>query len=204
MATIQAKKRKDDEIGKKYASIIRREGFVPASIYGGEGNAINISLDPVAYVKHLNNSDYKKNVIFEIVIDDTTTERVITKEVVVNPINNQFTHIDFIRVSEKEKINVFVPIQVSGISAGQRLGGVLVVQNKRVKVRCLPGDIPVSIAIDVTKLSIGENIRTKELLLNDNVELISNPNEIVLKVESTKVSKAAAGNEAGQVDSEAS
>ncbi len=191
MATIQANKRDKEEIGKKYSKNIRNNGNVPAIIYGGKEESTAISINAVSFLKQLNNSKFKKNQIFEIKLDDSKTERVITKEISVNPLNNQFIHIDFLRVFDEKEVEVNIPISVEGISAGQRMGGVLVKPKSTVSLKCLPTNIPVEIIVDISKLKIGENIRAAEIKIDEGQSLNSNPKDILIKVESTKVSKVA-------------
>ena len=204
MIVLEAKEKTKEETGKKFAKQIRNEGRVPAVIYGEKQTPISISLDPVNYIKQLTKSNFKKNQLFEINIDDKQKENVITKEIKVNPINNQVIHIDFLRVQDDHAIQINVPIRAEGVSAGQRLGGVLVKPKSTVKVKCLPNDIPVDIEVDVTHLKIGENIRTEDLKLTGSQSVISNPKDILIKVESTKISKAASATaEDGSNDQEA-
>ncbi|MEK9726689.1 MAG: 50S ribosomal protein L25 [Candidatus Margulisiibacteriota bacterium] len=199
MVKLKAHKKTSDESGKKFAKKIRNEGNVPCIIYGGKSDPVSLSLNPVEFVKALNNSKYKKNQVLEISIEGTDKpENVITKEIKVNPINNQFIHIDFLRINDNNPIEVDVPVRPEGISAGQRLGGVLVKPKTTVKVKCLPGDIPIDIEVDVTSLGIGENIRTENLSVSGSQELISNPKDILIKVESTKISKTAQAAEANK------
>jgi large subunit ribosomal protein L25 len=206
MATIKAKQKSTSESGKKFAKSIRNEGRVPAVVYGEKKDPVAITVDPVEFMKELNKSDYKKNQVFELNIDDNHTERVITKEIKVNPINNQFIHIDFFRVDDAHPIQVNVPIRTTGISAGQRVGGVLVTPKRVVKVECLPNDIPVDIGVDVSGMGIGDNIRVQDLNVTGSQTVISNPKDILIKVESTKLSKTAtAGDDNGaSTDSTAS
>ena len=77
---------------------------------------------------------------------------------------------------------------------GKKVGGVLVKPQGSVKVKCLPADIPVHMTVDVP-LNIGENIRTENLVVEKSQEIISNPKDILVKVESTKISKLAASGE---------
>ena len=198
MATLNAKERKD--AGKRYAKAVRNEGAVPAVIYGQKQAPVSISLDPVEYVKQLNNSEYKKNLIFDLTIENGNVERVITKEITVDPINNQFIHIDFLRVTDTSLIQIDVPIRIEGISAGQRLGGVLVKPKATVRLECVPDEIPVDIEVNVTHLTIGDNVRTQELSLEGTQKIVSNPRDILVKVESTKVSKVAQEQGTAQTD----
>jgi len=198
MATLNAKERKD--AGKRYAKAVRNEGAVPAVIYGQKKAPVSISLDPVEYVKQLNNSEYKKNLIFDLTIENGNVERVITKEITVDPINNQFIHIDFLRVTDTSLIQIDVPIRIEGISAGQRLGGVLVKPKATVRLECVPDEIPVDIEVNVTHLTIGDNVRTQELSLEGTQKIVSNPRDILVKVESTKVSKVAQEQGTAQTD----
>jgi len=198
MATLNAKERKD--AGKRYAKAVRNEGAVPAVIYGQKQAPVSISLDPVEYVKQLNNSEYKKNLIFDLTIENGNVERVITKEITVDPINNQFIHIDFLRVTDTSLIQIDVPIRIEGISAGQRLGGVLVKPKATVRLECVPDEIPGDIEVNVTHLTIGDNVRTQELSLEGTQKIVSNPRDILVKVESTKVSKVAQEQGTAQTD----
>ncbi|MGC6367350.1 MAG: 50S ribosomal protein L25 [Candidatus Marinamargulisbacteria bacterium] len=195
MATINAKEKSKEESGKKFAKQIRNNGWVPGVIYGEKQDPLAISFDPVDFVKQIHRSEFKQNQIFEVKIDESKTERVITKEIKVNPINNQFIHVDFLRVNDKNSIEINVPINVEGISAGQKVGGVLVKPKSSVKVKCLPTDIPKYLTVDVTPLKIGENIRTENLNVEKSQQITSNPKDILVKVESTKISKLASSAE---------
>ena len=203
MGTLKAKLKKTEESGKRFAKGIRYQGDVPAVIYGEKKEPVAISLDPVDFLKQLTNSPFKKNEIFEINIEGGQTERVISKEISVNPLNNQFIHIDFLRVSDTNPIEINVPIRTEGVSAGQKLGGVLVKPKSFVKVKCLPTDIPADIEVIVTKLGIGDNIRTENLSVSGSQQIISNPKDILVKVESTKISKAATENAEGNASAPA-
>lgn len=191
MSTIQATIRNKEEIGKKFSKLIRSNGDVPAIIYGGNDDPIAVSLNSVDFIKKINASEFKKNEIFEIDLDGKV-ERVITKEISVNPLNNQFIHIDFLRVFDTKSVEVNIPITVEGISKGQRMGGVLVKPKSTVNLKCLPGNIPVEIIVDVSNLKIGENVRAGEINIGEGQTLNSNPKDILIKIESTKVSKVAA------------
>ena len=122
----------------------------------------------------------------------------------MDAINNQFIHVDFLRVSDASLIQIDVPIRVEGISTGQRLGGVLIKPKSTVRLECLPNEIPVDVEVDVTKLTIGENFRTEELSLAGSQKIMSNPRDILVKVESTKVSKVAQAQDATDPESNAS
>lgn len=189
MGIIKAKQK--NESGKKSAKEIRNAGDVPAIIYGQKKSPVSISMNPVDFVKQLNNSPFKQNEIFDVEINGDQKERVIAKKISVNPINNQFIHIDFLRVDDKHPIVVNIPIRTEGVSAGQRLGGVLVKPKTTVKIKCLPSDIPVDIEVNVTGLGIGDNVRTEQLSLSGSQTIVSNPKDILVKIESTKISKTA-------------
>ena len=181
-ANDKSKRKNKRTIWKKFAKQIRNDGWVPAVIYGEKKEPVSISIDPVDFVKQIRNSEFRQNQILEIEINDSLKERVITKEIKVNSINNQFIHIDFLRVEDKKPIEIKVPINVEGISAGQKVGGVLVKPQGSVKVKCLPNDIPVNLTVDVSPLNIGENIRTEQLTVEKSQEIISNPKDILVKI----------------------
>ena len=116
MPTIKAKEKTKEQSGKKFAKQIRNDGWVPAVIYGEKKEPVAISIDPVDFVKQIRNSEFRQNQIFEVEVGESSKERVIAKEIKVNSINNQFIHIDFLRVEDKHPIEIKVPINVEGVS----------------------------------------------------------------------------------------
>ena len=198
MEKLKAKKREELEKGKKFSKKIRKDGPAPATIYGGGKEPVSISIDAIEYTKLIANSEYHRNQLISLQVDDNH-EDVITRFVDRNLINNQLIHIDFIRIEKSKKLNVEIPVKPVGHSKGERLGGVLIQAKRKVNVECLPSNIPVAIDADINHLDIGDSFRAKDLQLNEELSLKTNINDIFIKVESTKVSKQQAEDSSQEV-----
>ena len=117
--------------------------------------------------------------------------KVLVRTVMYNPRGGDPLHIDFYQVNLKEKITADVPIVVVGESpAVQRRDGELAQNLHSLKVNCLPADIPEHIEVDVSKLeNVDDSIRISELLIPDEVEVISDPDDVVIKVAPPRVAE---------------
>ena len=169
--------------GKKGAKAVRNEGLIPAVLYGME-------MEPVAL--RINHGDLKialdteagVNTLLEINLDDDKSSKVLSliKDYQVDPISSDTLHIDFHSIDINEKIEVTVPINVSGRAKGVREGGNLEQLLREIELGCLPTNIPNSIEIDVTELEIGQSIYVRDLELGKDVEAIRSEDEMVVGV----------------------
>ena len=190
MTKLNVKKRNETETGKQYNKRLRSSGEVPANIFGLKKDSISIAVNPIELTKIITNSKLQKNQVITLVFDEKNEENVLISDVDINLINNQIMHVDFIRVNEKQPVSINVPIKSTGTAVGQKLGGVLVNAKRTVLISCLPSDIPEYIDVDITELNIGDNIRASNLSLDSKLTLVSDPYDVLVKIESTKVSKS--------------
>ena len=190
MTKLNVKKRNETETGKQYNKRLRSSGEVPANIFGLKKESVSIAVNPIELTKIITNSKLQKNQVLTLVFDEKNEENVLISDVDINLINNQIRHVDFVRVDEKQPVSINVPIKSTGTAVGQKLGGVLVNAKGTVLISCLPSDIPVFIEVDITDLNIGENIRASNLSLDSKLTLVSDPYDVLIKIESTKVSKS--------------
>ena len=135
MIKLNGKKRNDTEKGKKFTKQLRKNGQLPAVIIGGAKDSIAIEINTIEYAKIIENSDYHRNQLITIVFDDQTEENVITRQVDRNRMNNQLIHVDFIRISDDQKVEIEIPVVAVGQAKGQKLGGVLVQPISKLKVK---------------------------------------------------------------------
>lgn len=177
-------------------------GQLPGTVFGLEKPPISIKLSPIDLTKLVQNSELKKNQCICLKIEGEHDEHVMIKDVDFNLSNNSLVHVDFERVSDDVKVKVHVPISPEGTAKGQRLGGVLVTPKRTILIESFPKKIPVSISVNISDLGIGDSIRSKHLELPSGSVLISNENDVLLKVESTKVSKEMTSAEGSEESSE--
>jgi large subunit ribosomal protein L25 len=145
-------------VGKKDAKLLRREGRVPAVVYGGKDQTH----------LHMSENDAKKLVytpdVFVIELDVNGNKiQTIVQEVQMHPVTDRIIHIDFLEVSDDKPAKVQLPITLSGFSIGVRNGGKLRQNFRRVTAVGLLNDIPEAVNVDITNLKIGDKVRVSQL-----------------------------------------
>ncbi len=152
---------------------LRREGKVPGIVYGGSQPAVTIELDHNALFHHLRNEKFHASILTLKV--DEGTEQVLLRAVNMHPFKLQVQHIDFQRVSAKEKIHMKVPLHFVNAEASPAVkvsGGIVSHVMNELDVRCLPADLPEYIEVDLSKLEINDSIHVRDLALPQGVELV--------------------------------
>lgn len=200
---LQATKR--DVVGKQVKAL-RREGKLPAVIYGRHTDPINVNLDAhsaqIALAKLTASS--------LVTIDLEGTEHLaLVREKQRDYIKNKLLHVDFLAVSLTEKLRTRVAVHFVGISlAVKDFNAVLVHNLEELEVECLPADLPERIDIDISAMKKpGEGIRVREVQVSDKVRLLADPDTMVVvatfaKVEEEAVAGATAGATPGATEPE--
>ena len=159
--------------GKSSARALRRQGLVPAVLYGPKRDSVPLTISPLDLDKIYKDSGTER-VILNLKIDNGGTQdvTVVVKEVQVAPVTGQYLHIDFYEISLNEEIVVNVPVEVTGRSQGVERGGFLQVVRHQLEISCIPTDMPDKIEVDVTNLDIGDSIHIGDLDLGDKVRVL--------------------------------
>ncbi len=163
---------KRDQSGKSAASRVRRQGKVPAIIYGGGGKSEMLLLGHNDVLKHLDHEAVYSHIL-DIKIDGKT-EQVVLKDIHRHPSKLQIMHLDFLRVSKNEKIRVKVPLHCinEDISLGVKEGGVVMHSMVDIEVSCLPADLPEFIEIDLAKVELGESVHLHDIKMPKGAECV--------------------------------
>lgn len=183
-------------IGKNEARRTRREGKVPAVVYGAasEGasrDAVSISVDPKALLKILH-SEAGANTLISLKLDGSDT-KVLVKDFQLDPITHQVLHADFYRVAMDRMIEVTIPILIKGEAKGVKLqGGLLEFIRREVQIECLPADIPEHIDIDVSDLMVGQGIRLRDAATNPKWRPVTDGDTMLVHVILPKAEESAA------------
>lgn len=156
---IEAKVR--SQLGKA-SRRLRRDGFVPGIFYAHGEKNIPISI-PELKAKSLAGSS-TTNVI-NLSLDNGSKYLCILRDVQIDPLTERPVHCDFMGLKSDEEIIISVPVVLKGTPKGVKEGGTLQAILHRLHVSCLPKDIPQSVEIDVTELSINRSIHVKELTI---------------------------------------
>jgi len=187
--------------GKSTARQLRREGQLPAVLYGGapdEGQvpqAISIAVDPKAMMRILH-SESGANTLIALRLDEADT-RVMVKEYQLDPVSHHVLHVDFYRVAMDKMITVTVPIVLKGEARGvKQQGGLLDFVHREIDIECLPGDIPEHVEVEVSELMIGQSIRLRDVVPTAAWRPVSDLDIMLVHVVAPKAVEAPAAEEA--------
>lgn len=163
--SIKMKAELKERNGKGAARALRREGRVPAIVYGGSNKEVMISLAQNEFIKEYNKGNIQSK-LFEIALGSKTIT-AIPRMVQVDPVTDFPIHADFQEVSKDTTVKVSIHVKVINEekSPGVKRGGVLNVAFRSIPVYCHPTSIPEHIIVDVAELEIGKNIHINDLNL---------------------------------------
>jgi len=171
--------------GRNQTATLRREGKIPAVIYsqGKEGKAIVISAAEFSSFTRGMEPGRLSTTRFEIVEGNKTTPCVI-KEIQYHPVTYAVIHIDFEELHAGHAIDLNVPVECVGAAEclGVKLGGMLTQSLRKIKVRCLPDQIPQVFEIDVRNLGEREVKRVSDLTVQGDIKVLDAPHQIVVGV----------------------
>jgi large subunit ribosomal protein L25 len=168
--------------GKNEARRTRRQGLIPAIVYGAFKDSQSVSVNPKDILKIIR-SRTGHNSIFDINIDGIERTPVIVADEQYDPIKGSLLHIDLRRIDLSRKLRVAVPVHVTGEAKGvKQQGGVLDVVTRAVEIECVPADIPDQFSVDVTELTIGTNIRVSDLPVKEGVRVLTPPEAVIAHV----------------------
>lgn len=169
------------ESGKSAARRLRTAGQVPAVVYGRGREPVNIAVDVREIGATMAGGAYLTH-IFDLQLStaDATAFPVMIKEVQRHPLQGILLNIDFHAISLTEKVHAHVPIVLRGEPLGLKRGGVLERLHPAILVSSLPTDIPDRLEVDISGLEIGDSIHARDISLPDNVEMLSNPEEVLI------------------------
>ncbi len=158
--------------GKSAAKSARRQGNVPAVIYGGGQAPQSLELEHNEVVKHLVHEAVYSHVL-DVTVDGKT-EKALLKGVQRHPAKPKVLHLDFMRVSETAKLKVRVPLHFinEATSVGVKKGGVVSHSVVDVEVNCLSSSLPEFISVDLANLDVGQSIHLTDLVLPAGVQLV--------------------------------
>jgi large subunit ribosomal protein L25 len=115
----------------------------------------------------------------------------LIKDYQLDPVKNELLHVDFIEISLKKKIKLTIPIVITKEPIGVKNGGILQQQMREVKVECLPTQIPDGIEVDASSLDIGHSLHVSDLVIKEEVKILSDPHEVILSVIAPAVEEVA-------------
>ena len=192
--------------GKNDAGRIRRDGMVPLTVYGGEGEAVSV-IAPLRELAAILRSDAGYNTIFTLDVEGIGPSEVMFHDRQIDPIRGRLVHADLRRLVLGEKIEVTVPIHLTGEPIGVReQEGHLEQVMRDIEIRCEPRFIPDAIDIDVTNLGVHDVVHVSDIPADENIEILAAADMVVATVgivreEVAEVAAPVEGEEVGRAGS---
>ncbi|MFD2892061.1 50S ribosomal protein L25/general stress protein Ctc [Flavobacterium chuncheonense] len=183
MKSITIKGSERESVGKKATKAVRDAGMVPCVIYGGD-QPVHFAADERAF-KNLVYTPNAHTVVIEL--ENGKKIDAILQDIQFHPISDKILHIDFFQLHDEKEIVMEVPVKVVGKSKGVMAGGVLRLNQRRLKVKALPKDLPDFVEADITPLEMGNKLYVTALPTN-NFKLMHPENTVVCQV---RISRAA-------------
>ncbi|MCP4745218.1 MAG: 50S ribosomal protein L25 [Desulfobacteraceae bacterium] len=189
MNTIELKAKTRTTKGNGPARRLRREGHLPAVLYGPktEPNLLSISIRDLEML--IKNGNLGRCILNLDIDDGKRVTYAMVKELQTHPLTRSFIHIDLYEIDMKRKIRVNIPVTTVGKSAGVEMGGMLEIIRRELEVLCLPSSIPNDIVIDITDIGIGGSVHVEDIQLEGDVEIFHDVNFTVVAVTSAKKEK---------------
>ena len=182
MKSVQLEATSRSEVRKKSAlNALRKEGRIPAVLYGGKEN-VNFHVNEIAFLKLITTHEVY---FIHLNFGDKITKAVIS-DVQFHPVTDRPIHIDFMEVFEDKLVTIGVPVAFTGASRGVMNGGKKREKLRKLICKAFPKDIPETVTIDITEVRIGQSIKVKDVSI-DNVELLDNPNSVIIAVKTSRV-----------------
>ena len=171
-----------EQRGKGPARRLRKQGQVPAILYGLSKESVALTLDTKAMTRILE-SPAGHNQIVNLKVPGGEPAAAMAVDWQVDPVRGSLLHVDMQRVDLKRKLHLSVPIETVGVSVGAKEeGGIESIVTREVEIECLPLDVPARIAVDVSSLSIGDSVRMRDLTAAEEYSFVTNPDVVLVHV----------------------
>ena len=173
-----------EKTGKVATKEVRRNGEIPAVLYGLKDN-FSLSVCPGNLSSIVKAKG--KNALIDLDLEGDKPRKVILKDYQSHPLKELWVHVDFLEVDITKSVKVSVNVNLVGKSAGEKMGGLVNQVIKSLHVECLPEDIPQSVDVDITDLELGQVLHVSDLIVSDQIKVLHRPNEAVVSVYLEKI-----------------
>jgi len=182
MKSITIKGSERESVGKVATKALRNAGAVPCVLYGGN-QPVHFSADERAFKSLV----YTPNAHTVVIDLGDKTFNAVLQDIQVHPVSDKILHIDFFQLNESKEITMEVPVKIVGTSPGVLLGGDLRLNQRRLKVKALPKNLPDFIEANISELQMGNKLYVTKVVTN-NFKLMHPDNTVICQV---KISRAA-------------
>jgi len=210
MKTFQLEGSPREDLGKKAAKAIRKEGSIPAVLYGSE--PVSLPYDKLSTGDKLVETKDKKGLVvtdftvtaenvrkliytpevylIDLDIKGNKKVKAILKDIQFQPVTDEILHIDFLEIFKDKPIEIDVPVVLEGHSEGVKAGGKLSLEMRKLKVKAPYSKIPEKLVVNISHLGLGKTIQVGSLHF-DGLELVNAKNAVVCAVKLTRAARGA-------------
>jgi large subunit ribosomal protein L25 len=183
-------------LGSRPSGRLRREGKVPAVVYGLGSDTVSVTV-PARELQHILAGESGANSLINLDVDG---ESVLTlaRQIHRHPTRGELVHVDFIRIRRDVAVSAEIPLHLTGEATGVRDGGLLEQLMFQLTIEAMPGNIPNAIEIDVSDLGIGDQLRLEDLRLPSGVATQLEGDTVVAQVAAPRVATEAEEGEEGE------
>lgn len=201
MHQITLKATKRDRLGSRYAQRYRREGLLPAVLYGHGAEPLAITLDDREAVRHIKQGEK----VFSLTLDGESDQVALLKDIQFDYLGDTIVHIDLARVDLDEMVEVSVPVRLVGEAVGLKsAGAVLAHPVVELELRCRVTSIPEHYEVDVSNLGVDESIHVRDLPPQEGLEILTDEDAVLatIHVKAEEASAEAAAVEGSAAEPE--
>ncbi|HEX5036517.1 MAG TPA: 50S ribosomal protein L25 [bacterium] len=180
---------------------LRKDGRIPAVLYGRGEKPVNLSLHAKEFT-HMMKGSAGTNALIDLTVTGEKAGQlvVMVKDFQTDILRHAISHVDLLKIDMTQKISVKIPVHIVGKAVGVVNGGLIELVNRDIEVRCLPGNIPEKIDVDITPLDIGNSFHTKDLKLPDGVEAVTGADQTIVSIVTPREEVAAPAAEAAPAE----
>ena len=167
--------------GKGAARTLRRDGYIPAVVYG-HGAETRVCKVEKRQLERLLSSGAHESILIDLKLDNGDNSQVLIREVQVHPYRPEILHVDFLAVRKGEKVKLEVPVRLIGLAPGVKEGGIMEHLRHEVEIRCIPSKIPEALELDISEMEIGDTVTVADLIVPKDVEILNDVSAAVVSV----------------------
>lgn len=186
MKTVSVSGSRRENVGKRDAKNLRRQGLVPCVLYGGK-EQITFSMPELAFKDIIYTPD---SCLLKVDIEGKTYNAIL-QDAQYHPVNDKLIHCDFLEIFPDKPVKISVPISIKGNSPGVIKGGKMLVKLRKLRIKGLMDALPDTVDVDISALEIGDSVKVGQLSV-EGIEFLDPHNAVVINVKSARAAMMAA------------
>ncbi len=174
--------------GKGAARQARRDGNVPGILYGLSADPVQLTINAREF-EILLQGEQGEHAMLQLEFEDKPELNgpAMIKDVQHHPVRDNATHTDLLRIDLTKRIHTVVSVRLEGHARGVVEGGVIDHQTREVEILCLPMEVPDAFVLNIENMDIGDNVHVRDLVIPDNIELLTNGDRALAAVHAPRV-----------------